>query len=155
MVPNAKFSTRASEPASTLWMTATPAFDLRSIDRLRLLRLKTGKIAEPKPTLARVRSPSSGSTLMTSAPRSASTMEHEGPMTVWPISSTRIPASGSSPPLRSGAFMPSASPLLARRGAQLRQTAAELDRAGQRVADDVFGETRAFEQIVEIEPGIA
>src|SRR5262249_8372095 len=83
-----------------------------------------------------------------------STMEHDGPMTVWPISSTRMPASGSSPPLRSGAFMPAASPLLARRRAQLREAAAELDRARQRMADDVFGKARALEQLVEIEAGI-
>src|SRR4030095_15805232 len=64
--------------------------------KLRLLRLNTGKRAEPKPTLARVRSPSGGSTLITSAPRSASTTEHEGPMTVWPSSRMRIPESASS-----------------------------------------------------------
>jgi len=36
-----------------------------------------------------------GSTLITSAPRSASTRLHDGPITVWPNSSTRMPESGS------------------------------------------------------------
>jgi hypothetical protein len=36
-----------------------------------------------------------GSTLMTSAPKSAKTMPHVGPMTMWVNSTTRKPAKGS------------------------------------------------------------
>src|SRR5689334_7917544 len=64
------------------------------MQRLRLLWLKTGKSAAPKPTAPRVRSPSGGSTLITSAPIPARISEHDGPMTVWPSSSTRMPSSG-------------------------------------------------------------
>ena len=62
---------------------------------LFLLRLKIGKKPAPEPSSRRVLSPSSGSTLMTSAPRSASTMPQVGPITMWVNSTTRMPASGS------------------------------------------------------------
>jgi hypothetical protein len=59
---------------------------------LFLLRLKVGKKPEPEPSSRRVLSPSMGSTLITSAPRSASSMPQVGPMTMWVNSTTRMPA---------------------------------------------------------------
>src|SRR5574337_294176 len=50
----------------------------------------------------RVRSPSTGSTLITSAPRSANVMPVAGPMIMWEISSTRTPLSGRSSGVRYG-----------------------------------------------------
>jgi hypothetical protein len=61
---------------------------------LFLLRLNMGKKPEPAPSRRRVRSPSIGSILMTSAPMSASTMPQVGPITMWVNSTTRRPASG-------------------------------------------------------------
>src|SRR5450756_831673 len=122
-------------------MTALPASVLMSMEMLRLLRLKTGNSADPKPTLARVRSPSGGSTLMTSAPRSASTMLHDGPITVWPNSSTRMPESGS--PSAAACFV-AVVIVFSSFGsmhafAQFLEAAAELHRAGQRMPDDLLG----------------
>src|SRR3954469_8655621 len=123
------------------------------MQRLRLLRLNTGKGAEPKPTFARVRSPSGGSTLITSAPRSASTSEHDGPITVWPSSRTRMPASGSSRADVSFA-MPITSPSRCRSRAQFREVAAHLHRTRQRMADDVLGKLRTLDDPVEIDAGL-
>ncbi len=61
---------------------------------LFLLRLNMGKNPAPAPSRWRVRSPWSGSTLMTSAPMSANTMPQVGPMTMWVNSTTRRPVSG-------------------------------------------------------------
>ena len=61
---------------------------------LFLLRLNIGKKPAPAPSRRRVRSPSIGSTLITSAPMSASIMPHVGPMTMCVNSTTRSPASG-------------------------------------------------------------
>ena len=61
---------------------------------LFLLRLNMGKNPAPEPSKWRVRSPSMGSTLITSAPKSASTMPQVGPMTMWVNSITRKPLSG-------------------------------------------------------------
>src|ERR1700753_434101 len=44
--------------------------------------------------MRRVRSPSTGSTFTTSAPKSASSSPHEGPITVWQNSTTRTPSKG-------------------------------------------------------------
>src|SRR4051812_19822365 len=63
--------------------------------RLFLLRLKTGKKPAPAASSRRVLSPASGSTLITSAPRSASTSPQEGPITMCANSTTRTPSSGS------------------------------------------------------------
>src|SRR6476660_8665550 len=74
---------------------ATPSGDARSIVTLFLLRLNEEK--NPAPVLFRylVGSPlPSGSTLMTSAPRSASTSSAVGPITMWQNSTTRMPSSG-------------------------------------------------------------
>jgi hypothetical protein len=61
---------------------------------LRLLRLKAEKKPAAKPSSRRVESPLAGSTLITSAPRSARIRPAVGPMMVWQNSSTRMPASG-------------------------------------------------------------
>ena len=61
---------------------------------LFLLRLNSGKKPAPEPSSVRVCSPSMGSTLMLSAPRSASTRPQVGPITMWVNSTTRTPASG-------------------------------------------------------------
>src|SRR5688572_16591662 len=63
--------------------------------RLFLLRLKTGKKPAPAASSRRVLSPCRGSTLITSAPRSASTSPQEGPITIWANSTTLTPSSGS------------------------------------------------------------
>src|SRR4051795_3283932 len=70
-----------------------PADCLRSTARLFLLRLNTGKKPAPACSRRRVLSPSSGSTLMTSAPRSASASPQEGPITMCANSTTRTPSS--------------------------------------------------------------
>src|SRR5262247_4620067 len=75
--------------------TSLPAFFERSMARLFLLRLNTGKNPAPAASSRRVLSPASGSTLMTSAPRSASTSPQEGPITMCANSTTRTPSSGS------------------------------------------------------------
>ncbi|MNC92640.1 hypothetical protein D3C83_91020 [compost metagenome] len=58
-----------------------PCADFKSIAMLFLLRLYVGKKPAPEATSFRVWSPSSGSTLMTSAPRSARIKPQVGPMT--------------------------------------------------------------------------
>src|SRR5206468_12078684 len=72
-----------------------PSGRARSTARLFLLRLNTGKKPAPAASSRRVLSPRSGSTLITSAPRSASTSPQEGPMTMCANSTTRTPSSGS------------------------------------------------------------
>ena len=94
MVPGLKFSATTSALAASLRATSAPAGLCRSIAMLFLLRLNIGKKPAPAPSRWRVRSPSIGSTLMTSAPMSASTMPQVGPMTMWVNSTTRRPASG-------------------------------------------------------------
>jgi hypothetical protein len=59
---------------------------------LFLLRLNIGKNPEPEPISLRVLSPARGSILMTSAPRSASSMPQVGPITMCVNSTTRMPA---------------------------------------------------------------
>src|SRR5690349_2434522 len=63
--------------------------------RLFLFRLNTGKNPAPAASSRRVLSPASGSTLITSAPRSARTRPQEGPITMCANSTTRTPSSGS------------------------------------------------------------
>src|SRR6185295_20080656 len=70
-----------------------PSACLRSTARLFLFRLKTGKNPAPAASRRRVLSPSSGSTLITSAPRSASMSPQEGPITMCANSTTRTPSS--------------------------------------------------------------
>src|SRR4051812_34443857 len=77
-----------------------PSACLRSTARLFLLRLKTGKNPAPAASRRRVLSPARGSTLITSAPRSARTSPHAGPITICANSTTRTPSSGSTKSFR-------------------------------------------------------
>src|SRR2546421_7612040 len=72
---------------------ARPSACFKSTARLFLLRLNTGKKPAPACSSRRVLSPSSGSTLITSAPRSASIRPQEGPITMCANSTTRTPSS--------------------------------------------------------------
>ena len=85
---------------SACWRTPCPFGALMSSARLRLLRLNVGKKPAPEPGSRRVLSPSpTGSTLITSAPRSARMSPQLGPITMCENSTTRMPASGSLMPL--------------------------------------------------------
>src|SRR6476620_9717166 len=94
MVPGLKFSATTSALAHRSRATCAPSGLRRSSAMLFLLRLNIGKKPAPAPSRWRVRSPSIGSTLITSAPRSASTMPQVGPMTMWVNSTTRSPFRG-------------------------------------------------------------
>src|SRR5207248_5295121 len=91
--PGRKFSGRTSLPATSRSTGSRPSGCLRSTAKLFLLRLNTGKNPAPACSRRRVLSPSSGSTLITSAPRSASAWPQEGPMTMCANSTTRTPSS--------------------------------------------------------------
>ena len=81
-----------------------PSGDSRSSVTLFLLRLNAAK--KPAPALdevARGVALPSGSTLITSAPRSASTSPQAGPITMWENSTTRMPSRGSGDFMRSPA----------------------------------------------------
>jgi hypothetical protein len=129
MVPGLKFSATTSALAASLRATAAPSGLCRSIAMLFLLRLNIGKKPAPAPSRWRVRSPSIGSTLMTSAPMSASTMPQVGPMTMWVNSTTRSPASGSGRDAGSGEAEGVESGAFMRRGPEVQAKAA----AGVRV----------------------
>src|SRR5215472_11073729 len=68
----------------------SPSGCLRSMAMSRLPRWQPRK----GPTTFRMPSPRVGSTLMTSAPRSASSIGPNGPARYWPKSTTRTPSSG-------------------------------------------------------------
>src|SRR2546429_3268637 len=74
---------------------ARPAGALMSRTMLFLLRLNVRKKPMPRPGRLRVLSPPGGSTLITSAPRSARIMPQVGPMTMCVNSMTRTPSRGS------------------------------------------------------------
>src|SRR5574343_379425 len=95
MVPGLKFSITTSAVAHKRTAVSAPPGSCRWMRMLFLLRLNIGKKPPPAPGKWRVRSPSGGSTLITSAPRSASTRPQAGPMTMWLNSTTRRPSSGS------------------------------------------------------------
>src|SRR5690606_4700349 len=67
---------------------------LRSSTMLFLFRLNIGKKPAPDPNSLRVESPPGGSTLITSAPKSANNMPQVGPITIWVNSTTRMPSYG-------------------------------------------------------------
>src|SRR6476469_6833980 len=94
MVPGLKFSATTSARAHSSRAMRAPSGLRRSSAMLFLLRLNIGKKPAPAPSRWRVRSPSMGSSLITSAPRSASTMPHVGPITMWVNSTTRKPFRG-------------------------------------------------------------
>src|SRR5512140_2252051 len=102
--------------------------------------------------MRRVVSPSgAASTLMTSAPRSASSRPALGPMMVWQNSSTRMPASGS------GSWRAELTSGLRRDGnalAQPFQASALHHRAGQRMSDHLLGEAGAFDQRLKVDAGL-
>src|SRR5207248_11554090 len=82
---------RASRPN-----TSRPSADLRLITALRFPRftaLKLGLSAPTAPGIWRVESPAGGSILITSAPRSASSIAQKGPAITCVTSSTRSPSS--------------------------------------------------------------
>src|SRR6267378_1589264 len=91
--PGRKFSVSTSLRSTSRSTRSRPSGCLRSTAKLFLLRLKTGKKPAPACSRRRVLSPSSGSTLITSAPRSASSSPHEGPITMCANSTTRTPSS--------------------------------------------------------------
>src|SRR5687767_1991479 len=93
--PGRKFSVSTSAFFSSLRTRSRPSGFCRSTARLFLLRLNTGKKPAPAASSRRVLSPASGSTLITSAPRSASASPQEGPITMCANSTTRTPSSGS------------------------------------------------------------
>src|SRR6266852_2230141 len=93
--PGRKFSVKTSAVFSSFRTMRFPSGRARSIARLFLLRLNTGKKPAPAASSRRVLSPASGSTLITSAPRSASTRPQDGPITMCANSTTRTPSSGS------------------------------------------------------------
>ena len=95
MVPGLKFSLTMSAVATSRSAASTPSGCFRSSAMLFLLRLKVGKKPAPEPSRRRVSSPPIGSTLITSAPRSPSSMPQVGPITMWVNSTTRMPAYGS------------------------------------------------------------
>src|SRR5579859_6695345 len=73
--------------------TAAPSGLLRSTAMARLLRLTKSKALNLALGWPRVTSPVGGSILTTSAPRSASIIEHQAPAMTWVQSRTRRPAS--------------------------------------------------------------
>src|SRR5262245_4836727 len=96
MVPVRKFSTTPSAFLTSVFTISAPSGALRSSVMPRLLRLKS-RYAAPSPSRygGQVRDSSPlpvSSTLMTSAPRSASSAPHHGPAMTRERSSTRIPS---------------------------------------------------------------
>src|SRR5919197_686545 len=91
--PGRKFSVSTSLRSMSFSTRERPSGCLRSTAKLFLLRLNTGKKPAPACSRRRVLSPSSGSTLITSAPRSASMRPQEGPITMCANSTTRTPSS--------------------------------------------------------------
>src|SRR5207237_7264377 len=90
--PGRKPSTTTSALATSLATTPAASACLRSSEMLRLLRFSVSNCTG---TYERPGSPRGGSTLITSAPRSASIDEANGPGTNIEKSTTWMPASGS------------------------------------------------------------
>jgi len=81
---------------ASAFTASTPSFVLRLRTTLRLPRLTALKLGLSVPTapgIVRVESPFGGSILITSAPRSASSIVQNGPAITWVRSTTRRPAS--------------------------------------------------------------
>src|SRR5262249_47397055 len=93
-----KFSRKTSAPAMSLRSTARPRASLRLSTTLRLFGF-TQKWADPSPLTAlsqwRTMSPPGGSTLITSAPKSARWRSPSGPLIDTPSETTRTPSRGS------------------------------------------------------------
>src|ERR671917_2875294 len=107
MVPGRKFSTRTSALARSLRASSCPSFSRRFSVTDFLLRAMIGH-QRVRPSLrwrphSRIGSPlPGGSSLMTSAPKSARSWPQKGPASRLPISTTRTPSRGRVP------FSPSA-----------------------------------------------
>src|SRR5271165_3992416 len=118
IVPGRKFCTSTSAPAIKRRAAASAAGCFRSSASERLPRLEDTNIAvnSPSPAVRRAMSPPNGSTLMTSAPWSASSMVQTGPEMTVVRSITRIPASGPSilPALQPGPRVEFVRPRIAR-----------------------------------------
>src|SRR6266511_2757917 len=98
-VPGRKFSIKTSERSISCSSTASSSARLRSSEIPTLLRFTSRKyVLAPSTNGPNVRasSPRGGSTLITSAPRSASNMPQNGPARTLPSSSTRTPTKGGS-----------------------------------------------------------
>src|SRR5918992_3212348 len=93
--PGRKFSVSTSAFLRSRSTSSRPSGFCRSTARLFLLRLNTGKKPAPAASRRRVLSPASGSTLITSAPRSASTSPQDRPITMCADPTTRTSSSGS------------------------------------------------------------
>ena len=88
---------KTSDCAASLSRISAASGRLRSSTRLRLLRLSATKLTLSPLRIggvARAMSPFGGSTLMTSAPMSASSVPHNGPAMKLASSITLMPASG-------------------------------------------------------------
>ena len=99
MTPGPKFSTRTSAPCTSRRNTPAPPGVLRSMAMPRLLRFIIRNAADSSPILGgavwRVSSPcGTFSTLITSAPMSASMSVHVGPAMTCVRSTTFSPANG-------------------------------------------------------------
>ena len=95
MVLGLKFSLTTSAVAINLCINSIPSGVFISTAMLFLLRLNIGKKPAPDPNKFLVLSPSIGSTLITSAPKSAKIIPQVGPITIWVNSTTRMPSYGS------------------------------------------------------------
>ena len=99
MTPGRKFSATMSAVSAMRRNTALPSSERRSRAMLRLFRFSARKPPAMswvrREPMRRVSSPVPGrSTLMTSAPMSASSMVHMGPAMICVRSSTLTPTSG-------------------------------------------------------------
>src|SRR5262249_27118371 len=94
--PGRKFSTSTSLDAASRFNTSWPSRIFRFNTRLRLPRLTALKLGLSIPTapgICRVESPAGGSILITSAPKSASSIAQNGPAITCVTSRTRRPSS--------------------------------------------------------------
>src|SRR5690606_22015553 len=94
ITPDLKFSLTMSAESTSRKAASLPSGCLRSSTMLFLFRLNIGKKPAPDPNSLRVESPPGGSTLITSAPKSANNMPQVGPIAIWVNSTTRRPSYG-------------------------------------------------------------
>ena len=94
MVPGLKFSLTTSAVATSRSATSRPRGCLQVERDALLVAVEQREEARARPQELAGVVAAIGSTLITSAPRSASTMPQVGPITMWVNSTTRMPASG-------------------------------------------------------------
>src|SRR5262245_43039819 len=110
-----------------------PSFRLRTIPRLLRLMLQKPGLSVPRlPAIVRVVSPSGGSTLTTSAPRSPRSIVQNGPAITWVASRTRTPSRACFTTASTARARPAPAPALGRVGGD--HAVHELGRQAQRVA---------------------